>query len=174
MALISLRQILDQGAEHGYRMPAFKISNLECLRAVMQAVARTGSPAIVQVSQADRSYAGDAFLRQLFIAAQDEFPNVPPCILQDHGTSPAVCRIPMEIGFTSVMMDGSLLDDGKPPASYEHSLKVSAEAVDIAHARGVSVEGELGVLGSLDTGAGEQEDGHGFAATRLSGCVKPI
>lgn len=162
MALISLRQILDHAAEHGYGMPAFNISNLESLRAVMQAAARTGSPAIVQVSQSARSYAGDAFLRQLFIAAQEEFPNVPLCIHQDHGSSPTVCRSAMEIGCTSVMMDGSLLEDGKTPASYEHNMKVSALTVDIAHVRGVSVEGELGVLGSLETGAGEQEDGHGF------------
>ena len=165
MALISLRQLLDHAAEHGYGMPAFNISNLESLQAVLQAAEKTSSPAIVQVSQSARKYAGDAFLRQIFVAAAEQFPKVPLCIHQDHGSSPAVCQSAMDIGCSSVMMDGSLLEDGKTPASYEHNLRVSAETVALAHARGVSVEGELGVLGSLETGAGEQEDGHGFEGT---------
>lgn len=165
MALITLRQLLDHAAEHGYGMPAFNISNLESLQAVMQAAARTGSPALVQVSQSARKYAGDTFLTHIFRAAVEQFPDVPLCIHQDHGSSPAVCESAIGIGCNSVMMDGSLMADGKTPASYEYNVDVTAEAVRLAHAKGVSVEGELGVLGSLETGGGEQEDGHGLEGT---------
>lgn len=165
MALITLRQLLDHAAEYDYGMPAFNISNLESLQAVMQAASRTGSPALVQVSQSARKYAGDTFLTHIFRAASEQFPDVPLCIHQDHGSSPAVCGSAMGIGCTSVMMDGSLMADGKTPASYEYNVDVTVEAVRLAHTQGVSVEGELGVLGSLETGDGEQEDGHGFEGT---------
>lgn len=162
MALTSLRQILDHAAEFGYGMPAFNITNLETLQAVMEAAKKTDSPAIVQVSQSARKYAGDAMLQKMFQAAATQFPGVPLCVHQDHGSSPDVCRSAIDIGCSSVMMDGSLEADGKTPASHEYNIAVTAETVALAHARGVSVEGEIGVLGSLETGSGEAEDGHGF------------
>ncbi|MVA27302.1 class II fructose-bisphosphate aldolase (plasmid) [Agrobacterium vitis] len=162
MALTSLRQILDHAAEHDYGVPAFNITNLETLLGVMCAAERTDSPAIVQVSQSARKYADDVFLRHMFLAAAERFPSVPLCVHQDHGSSPSVCQSAIENGCSSVMMDGSLEANGKTPASYDYNVRVTAETVVLAHARGVSVEGEIGVLGSLETGAGEQEDGHGF------------
>ncbi len=161
MTLVSLRQILDHAAEHGYGMPAFNITNLETLQAVLVAAKNTGSPAIVQVSQSARKYADDAFLKAMFAAAASRFPDVPLCVHQDHGSSPAVCRDAIAIGCSSVMMDGSLLEDGKTPSDFDYNARTTAETVRFAHELGVSVEGEIGVLGSLETGGGEQEDGHG-------------
>ncbi|WP_114836258.1 class II fructose-bisphosphate aldolase (plasmid) [Agrobacterium tumefaciens] len=161
MTLVSLRQILDHAAEHGYGMPAFNITNLETLQAVLLAAKNTASPAIVQVSQSARKYADDAFLKAMFDAAAARFPEVPLCIHQDHGSSPSVCHDAIAIGCSSVMMDGSLMEDGKTPSDFEYNVRVTEETVRFAHERGVSVEGEIGVLGSLETGSGEQEDGHG-------------
>lgn len=161
MALTSLRQILDHAAEHGYGMPAFNITNLETLQAVLEAARKTGSPAIVQVSQSARKYADDVFLAAIFRAAAERYPEVPLCIHQDHGSSPSVCRDAIAIGCSSVMMDGSLREDGKTPSDFAYNCEVTRETVRFAHERGVSVEGEIGVLGSLETGGGEQEDGHG-------------
>jgi fructose-bisphosphate aldolase class II len=165
MALTSLRQILDHAAEHSYGMPAFNVTNLETILAVLNAAAKTNSPAIIQVSQSARKYADDVFVSGLFRAAAERFPTVPLCIHQDHGSSPGVCADAINIGCSSVMMDGSLEADGKTPSSYEYNVKVTAEVAKSAHAQGVSVEGELGVLGSLETRGGEQEDGHGAEGT---------
>ena len=161
MALTSLRQILDHAAEHGYGMPAFNVTNLETLLAVMRAAVKTDSPVIVQASQSARKYADDVFLAHLFKGAAERFPSIPLCVHQDHGSSPAVCQSAIANGFSSLMMDGSLEADGKTPSSYQYNVDVTAETVRLAHAVGVSVEGEIGVLGSLETGGGEQEDGHG-------------
>jgi fructose-bisphosphate aldolase class II len=165
MALTSLRQILDHAAEHDYGMPAFNVTNLETILAVLSAAEKTNSPALIQVSQSARKYADDTFLTGMFEAAAKRYPSVPLCIHQDHGSSPNVCRDAMGIGCSSVMMDGSLEADGKTPSSYDYNVRVTAEVTRFAHAQGVSVEGELGVLGSLETGGGEQEDGHGVEGT---------
>lgn len=162
MALATLRQLLDHAAENGYGIPAFNITNLETLLAVLQAAEKANSPVIVQASQSARKYADDILLSGLVKSAAQRFPNVPICFHQDHGSSPKVCESAIALGFTSVMMDGSLESDGKTPASYDYNVDVTARTVDFAHARGVSVEGEIGVLGSLETGGGEQEDGHGL------------
>ena len=161
MALISLRQMLDHAAEHGYGEPAFNVNNLEQMRAIMEAADETDSPVIVQASAGARSYAGAPFLRHLILAAIEEFPHIPVCMHQDHGTSPAVCQRSIQLGFSSVMMDGSLGEDGKTPASYEYNVDVTRRTVEMAHACGVSVEGELGCLGSLETGMAGEEDGIG-------------
>ena len=161
MALISLRQLLDHAAEHNYCVPAFNVNNLEQMRAIMEAADATNSPVIVQASAGARKYAGAPFLRHLIQAAIEEFPHVPVCMHQDHGTSPAVCQRSIQLGFSSVMMDGSLGEDGKTPMSYEYNVEVTRRAVDMAHACGVSVEGELGCLGSLETGMAGEEDGIG-------------
>ncbi len=161
MALISLRQLLDHAAEHGYGVPAFNVNNLEQTRAIMEAAAETRSPVIMQASAGARKYAGSNFLRHMILAAIDEFPDVPICMHQDHGVSPAVCQRSIQLGFSSVMMDGSLKEDGKTPASYEYNVKVTREVVAMAHACGVSVEGELGCLGSLESGMAGEEDGVG-------------
>ena len=161
MALISLRQLLDHAAEHQYGVPAFNVNNLEQMRAIMEAAQATDSPVIVQASAGARKYAGAAFLRHLMLAAIEEFPDVPVCMHQDHGASLAVCQRSIQLGFSSVMMDGSLEEDMKTPASYDYNVGVTAEVVRIAHAAGVSVEGELGCLGSLETGTADQEDGSG-------------
>lgn len=161
MALISLRQLLDHAAEHGYGVPAFNVNNLEQMRAIMEAAAATDSPVIVQASAGARKYAGAPFLRHLILAAIEEWPNIPVCMHQDHGTSPAVCVRSIQLGFSSVMMDGSLREDGKTPASYEYNVDVTRRVVEIAHACGVSVEGELGCLGSLESGKAGEEDGVG-------------
>ena len=161
MALISLRQLLDHAAEHGYGVPAFNVNNLEQMRAIMEAAKQTDSPVIVQASAGARKYAGAPFLRHLILAAIEEFPEIPVVMHQDHGTSPAVCQRSIQLGFSSVMMDGSLQEDGKTPASYEYNVDVTQRAVAMAHACGVSVEGELGCLGSLETGMAGEEDGVG-------------
>lgn len=167
MALISLRQLLDHAAEHGYGVPAFNVNNLEQMRAIMEAADQTNSPVIVQASAGARKYAGAPFLRHLILAAIEEFPHIPVCMHQDHGTSPSVCQRSIQLGFSSVMMDGSLEEDGKTPASYDYNVDVTRRAVEMAHACGVSVEGELGCLGSLETGEAGEEDGVG-AAGKLS------
>lgn len=161
MALISLRQLLDHAAEHGYGVPAFNVNNLEQTRAIMEAAAETRSPVIMQASAGARKYAGSNFLRHMILAAIDEFPDVPICMHQDHGVSPAICQRSIQLGFSSVMMDGSLKEDGKTPASYEYNVQVTREVVAMAHACGVSVEGELGCLGSLESGMAGEEDGVG-------------
>jgi fructose-bisphosphate aldolase class II len=161
MALISLRQLLDHAAEHGYGVPAFNVNNLEQMRAIMEAADATDSPVIVQASAGARKYAGAPFLRHLILAAIEEFPHIPVCMHQDHGASPAVCQRSIQLGFSSVMMDGSLGEDMKTPMSYEYNARVTRQVVDIAHACGVSVEGELGCLGSLETGMAGEEDGSG-------------
>ncbi|MBB1487256.1 class II fructose-bisphosphate aldolase [Oceanospirillum sediminis] len=165
MALISMRQMLDHAAEFGYGVPAFNVNNLEQMRAIMIAADQTDSPVIVQASAGARKYAGAPFLRHLILAAIEEFPHIPVCMHQDHGTSPAVCQRSIQLGFSSVMMDGSLMDDGKTPASYEYNVDVTRRTVDMAHACGVSVEGELGCLGSLETGQAGEEDGVGAEGT---------
>lgn len=161
MALISLRQLLDHAAEHNYGVPAFNVNNLEQMRAIMLAAEQTDSPVIVQASAGARKYAGAPFLRHLIQAAVEEWPDIPVCVHQDHGTSPAICQRSIQLGFTSVMMDGSLMEDGKTPSSYEYNVDVTRRTVEMAHACGVSVEGELGCLGSLETGQAGEEDGVG-------------
>ena len=161
MALISLRQMLDHAAEHEYGVPAFNVNNLEQMRAIMLAAEQTDSPVIVQASAGARKYAGAPFLRHLIQAAVEQWPDIPVCVHQDHGTSPAICQRSIQLGFTSVMMDGSLMEDGKTPSSYEYNIDVTKRAVAMAHACGVSVEGELGCLGSLETGQAGEEDGVG-------------
>ncbi|MCL6555132.1 MAG: fructose-bisphosphate aldolase class II [Burkholderiales bacterium] len=165
MALITLRQLLDHAAENGYGVPAFNVNNLEQMRAIMEAAHETNSPVIVQASAGARKYAGAPFLRHLILAAIEEWPHIPVCMHQDHGTSPAVCVRSIQLGFSSVMMDGSLLEDGKTPSSYEYNVEVTRKVVEIAHACGVSVEGELGCLGSLETGKAGEEDGIGAEGT---------
>ena len=161
MALISLRQMLDHAAEFGYGVPAFNVNNLEQMRAIMLAADATDSPVIVQASAGARKYAGAPFLRHLILAAVEEFPHIPVVMHQDHGTSPAICQQSIQLGFSSVMMDGSLRADGKTPADYDYNVDVTRRVVEMAHACGVSVEGELGCLGSLETGAAGEEDGVG-------------
>lgn len=161
MALISLRQMLDHAAEHNYGVPAFNVNNLEQMRAIMMAADQTDSPVIVQASAGARKYARAPFLRHLIQAAVEEWPHIPVCMHQDHGTSPAVCQRSIQLGFTSVMMDGSLEEDGKTPSSYDYNVDVTKRTVEMAHACGVSVEGELGCLGSLETGQAGEEDGVG-------------
>lgn len=161
MALVSMRQLLDHAAENGYGVPAFNVNNLEQMRAIMEAADETNSPVIVQASAGARKYAGAPFLRHLILAAIEEFPHIPVCMHQDHGTSPAICQRSIQLGFSSVMMDGSLLEDGKTPSSYDYNVDVTRRTVEMAHACGVSVEGELGCLGSLETGQAGEEDGVG-------------
>ena len=161
MALISMRQLLDHAAEHGYGLPAFNVNNMEQVQAIMQAADRVNSPVILQGSAGARSYAGEPFLRHLVLAAIEMYPHIPVCMHQDHGAEPAVCFRSIQSGFSSVMMDGSLLADGKTPASYDYNVATTAKVVELAHAVGVSVEGELGCLGSLETGKAGEEDGHG-------------
>ena len=161
MALISMRQLLDHAAEHGYGMPAFNVNNMEQVQAIMQAADATNSPVILQGSAGARAYAGEPFLRHLILAAVEMYPHIPVCMHQDHGAEPAVCFRSIQSGFSSVMMDGSLMADGKTPSSYEYNVDVTRKVVELAHACGVSVEGELGCLGSLETGMMGEEDGHG-------------
>jgi fructose-bisphosphate aldolase, class II len=167
MPLISMRQLLDHAAEHSYGVPAFNVNNLEQMRAIMEGAAETDSPVIVQASAGARKYAGPNFLRHLILAAIEEFPQIPVVMHQDHGASPAVCQRSIQLGFSSVMMDGSLLEDQKTPADYDYNVNVTRRVVEMAHACGVSVEGELGCLGSLETGEAGEEDGVG-AAGKLS------
>lgn len=161
MAFITLRQLLDHAAEHGYGVPAFNINNMEQLKAIMEAAAKTASPVILQASRGARAYAGDLMLKAMVEAAVQMWPEIPVCLHLDHGDKPATCLSAIQCGFTSVMMDGSLEEDGKTPASYEYNVAVTKKVVEMAHWVGVSVEGELGCLGSLETGEGEAEDGHG-------------
>jgi fructose-bisphosphate aldolase class II len=161
MALVSMRQMLDHAAENGYGIPAFNVNNLEQVRAIMLAANDTNSPVILQGSAGARAYAGAPFLRHLILAAIEEFPHIPVVMHQDHGTSPGVCQRSIQLGFSSVMMDGSLMTDGKTPSSYEYNVDVTRRTVEMAHACGVSVEGELGCLGSLETGEPGEEDGIG-------------
>ena len=161
MALVSMRQLLDHAAEHGYGLPAFNVNNMEQVKAIMEAADATNSPVILQGSAGARKYAGEPFLRHLILAAVEAYPHIPVCMHQDHGTSPAVCQRSIQSGFSSVMMDGSLMTDGKTPSSYDYNVDVTKRVVDMAHACGVSVEGELGCLGSLETGQAGEEDGVG-------------
>jgi len=162
MARITLRQLLDHAAEHDYGLPAFNINNMEQGLAIMEAAESVDAPVIIQASRGARSYANDIVLKYLIDALVELYPNIPVCMHQDHGNSPATCATAIQYGFTSVMMDGSLKADGKSPADYDYNVSVTSKVVEMAHACGVSVEGELGVLGSLETGMGEKEDGHGF------------
>ncbi|MFN7093817.1 MAG: class II fructose-bisphosphate aldolase [Burkholderiales bacterium] len=162
MALVSLRQILDHAAEHSYGVPAFNVNNLEQVQAIMEAAAETDSPVILQASAGARKYAGEEFLRHLILGAIAEYPEIPVVMHQDHGASPAVCLQAIRLGFSSVMMDGSLMSDGKTPSDYAYNVDITRQVVNLAHTIGVSVEGELGCLGSLETGTGDLEDGHGF------------
>lgn len=161
MAIISLRQLLDHAAEHHYGLPAFNVNNMEQVKAIMEAAAAVDAPVILQGSAGARKYAGEPFLRHLVQAAVEMYPHIPVCMHQDHGASPAVCVRAVQSGFSSVMMDGSLLEDMKTPASYAYNVDTTRKVVDLAHACGVSVEGELGCLGSLETGKAGEEDGHG-------------
>ncbi|MQT14298.1 class II fructose-bisphosphate aldolase [Segnochrobactrum spirostomi] len=161
MALVSMRQLLDHAAEHRYGLPAFNVNSMEQIKAIMDAAAATRSPVILQGSAGARRYAGEAFLRHLVAAAVETYPDIPIVMHQDHGASPAVCINAIRSGFSSVMMDGSLKEDGKTPADHDYNIAVTRKVVELAHAVGVSVEGELGCLGSLETGAGDKEDGHG-------------
>lgn len=165
MALISLRQLLDHAAEYGYGLPAFNVNNMEQIQAIMQAADALDAPVIVQASAGARSYAGEPFLRHLMHAAVEMYPHIPICVHQDHGASPAVCFRSIQSGFTSVMMDGSLMEDAKTPSTYEYNVNVTRHVVELAHACGVSVEGELGCLGSLETGKAGEEDGVGAEGT---------
>ncbi|MCP3868985.1 MAG: fructose-bisphosphate aldolase class II [Gammaproteobacteria bacterium] len=161
MSIISMRQLLDYAAENDFGMPAFNVNNMEQVHAIMQAAEETDSPVIMQGSAGARSYAGEPFLRHLILAAIETYPHIPIVMHQDHGSSPAVCLRSIQSGFSSVMMDGSLMEDAKTPASYEYNVEVTRKVVDMAHAGGVSVEGELGCLGSLETGEAGEEDGVG-------------
>ena len=161
MALISLRQLLDHAAENGYGVPAFNVNNLEQIRAIMEAADEANSPVILQASAGARKYAGSNFLKHLIQAAIEEFPHIPIVMHQDHGVSAAVCQRSIQLGFSSVMMDGSLGEDGKTPMDFDYNVAVTKTAVAMAHACGVSVEGEIGCLGSLETGMAGEEDGIG-------------
>ncbi|WJW75807.1 fructose-bisphosphate aldolase class II [Thiohalobacter sp. IOR34] len=161
MALISLRQLLDYAAENNFGMPAFNVNNMEQVHAIMQAADETNSPVIMQGSAGARSYAGEPFLRHLISAAIEMYPHIPIVMHQDHGSAPGVCLRSIQSGFSSVMMDGSLMEDMKTPSTYEYNVDVTRRVVEMAHAGGVSVEGELGCLGSLETGMMGEEDGHG-------------
>jgi len=165
MPLVSMRQLLDHAAEQRYGIPAFNVNNLEQVQAVMTAAAEVGAPVILQASAGARKYAGEPFIKHLIQAAIESWPNVPLVMHQDHGQSPDVCRGAIGLGFSSVMMDGSLEADGKSIASYEYNVEVTRKVVDMAHALGVTVEGELGCLGSLETMRGDKEDGHGTEST---------
>jgi len=167
VALVSLRQLLDHAAEYGYGVPAFNVNNLEQIQAILQAAEETASPVILQASAGARKYAGEAFLRRLVEAAIEAYPEIPLVMHQDHGASPAVCQGAIRSGFSSVMMDGSLKEDMKTPAAYDYNVAVTRRVVEMSHAVGVSVEGELGCLGSLETGEAGEEDGVG-AAGKLS------
>ena len=165
MPLVSMRQLLDHAAENGYGIPAFNVNNLEQVQAVMTAAAEVGAPVILQASAGARKYAGEAFIKHLIAAAVEAYPHIPLVMHQDHGQSPDVCRGAIDLGFSSVMMDGSLEADGKTIASYDYNVEVTRKVVDMAHATGVTVEGELGCLGSLETMRGDKEDGHGTDST---------
>lgn len=165
MALVSLRQLLDHAAENTYGIPAFNVNNLEQVQAIMEAAAETDSPVIMQASAGARQYAGEGFLKHLIQAAVETYPHIPIVMHQDHGQSPAICQGAIDLGFSSVMMDGSLEADGKTIADYEYNVEVTQKVVQMAHKLGVTVEGELGCLGSLETMMGDKEDGHGAEGT---------
>ncbi len=165
MALVSMRELLDHAAANGYGIPAFNVNNLEQVQAVMSAAAEVGAPVILQASAGARKYAGEPFIKHLISAAIESYPHIPLVMHQDHGQSPDVCRGAIDLGFSSVMMDGSLMADGKTIADYDYNVEVTRKVVDMAHAEGVTVEGELGCLGSLETMRGDKEDGHGTEAT---------
>jgi fructose-bisphosphate aldolase class II len=160
-----MRELLDHAAANGYGIPAFNINNLEQVQAVMQAAHEVGAPVILQASAPARNYAGDAFIKHLVLAALESYPHIPLAMHQDHGQNPDVCQGAINLGFSSVMMDGSLMGDGKTIASYDYNVEITRKVVDMAHATGVTVEGELGCLGSLETMRGDKEDGHGTDAT---------
>ena len=161
MALVSMRELLDHAAANGYGIPAFNVNNLEQVQAVMEAAKETGAPVILQASAGARKYAGEAFIKHLIQAAIEQYPNIPLVMHQDHGQSPAICQGAIDLGFSSVMMDGSLHEDGKTPASFDYNVDVTRKVVQLAHKVGVTVEGELGCLGSLETGMAGEEDGIG-------------
>lgn len=162
MSLVPMRILLDHAAENNYGLAAFNVNNMEQIQAIMEAAKETNSPVIIQASRGARSYSQDNYLRHLMLAASELYPNIPVAMHLDHGNSPATCKSAIENGFTSVMMDGSLKEDGKTPGDYDYNVGVTSEVVKLAHQAGVSVEGEIGVLGSLETGMGDKEDGHGF------------
>ena len=164
MALVSMRELLDHAAENTYGIPAFNVNNLEQVQAVMEAANETGAPVILQASAGARKYAGEPFIKHLIQAAVEAYPHIPLVMHQDHGQNPGVCQGAMNLGFSSVMMDGSLEADGKTIASYDYNVEVTRQVVDMAHKLGVTVEGELGCLGSLETRQGDKEDGHGTDA----------
>ena len=164
MALVSMRELLDHAAANGYGIPAFNVNNLEQVQAVMEAARETGAPVILQASAGARKYAGEGFIKHLIQAAVESYPDIPLVMHQDHGQNPGVCQGAIDLGFSSVMMDGSLEADGKTIASYEYNVEVTKKVVDMAHRVGVTVEGELGCLGSLETMRGDKEDGHGTDA----------
>lgn len=161
MAMITLRELMDYAAEHNFGMPAFNVNNMEQVKAIMEAAKETNSPVILQGSAGARKYAGEPFLRHLVAAAVEMYPDIPIVMHQDHGSDPGVCLRAIQSGFTSVMMDGSLMPDMKTPSTYEYNVEVTRKVVEMAHSGGVSVEGELGCLGSLETGKMGEEDGHG-------------
>src|SRR5258706_12600763 len=165
MALVSMRQLLDHAAENIYGVPAFNVNNLEQVQAIMEAAAELDAPVIMQASAGARKYAGEKFLKHLIEAAVESYPQIPVAMHQDHGQSPAVCESAIRLGFSSVMMDGSLKEDGKTVADYDYNCRVTQKVVEVAHGLGVSVEGELGCLGSLETMKGDKEDGHGAEGT---------
>lgn len=162
MSIVSLRQLLDHAAEYNYGIPAFNVNNMEQVLAIMEAAKKTDSPVILQASRGARQYAGDAMLKHVILGAVEMYPDVPVCMHQDHGNSVKTCLTAMCNNYSSVMMDGSLKEDGKTPAEYDYNVQITREVVHLAHRLGVSVEGELGCLGSLETGQGDHEDGHGF------------
>ena len=161
MSLVSMRELLDHAAENGYGIPAFNVNNLEQVQAVMAAADEVGAPVILQASAGARKYAGEAFIKHLIQAAVEQYPHIPLVMHQDHGQSPAICQGAIDLGFSSVMMDGSLMEDGKTPASFDYNVDVTRKVVEMAHRVGVTVEGELGCLGSLETGEAGEEDGIG-------------
>ncbi|MBI5333449.1 MAG: fructose-bisphosphate aldolase class II [Burkholderiales bacterium] len=163
MPLVSMRQLLDHAAENGYGIPAFNVNNLEQVQAVMSAAAEVNAPVILQASAGARKYAGEAFIKHLIQAAVEAYPQIPLVMHQDHGQSPAICQGAIDLGFGSVMMDGSLMEDGKTPASFDYNVDVTRRVVEMAHQVGVTVEGELGCLGNLETGDAGEEDGIGAA-----------
>jgi len=161
MPIVSMRELLDHAAENGYGIPAFNVNNLEQVQAVMEAAKETGAPVILQASAGARKYAGEPFIKHLILAAIEAYPNIPLVMHQDHGQSPAICQGAIDLGFSSVMMDGSLREDGKTPADFDYNVEVTRKVVDLAHKVGVTVEGELGCLGNLETGDAGEEDGIG-------------
>ena len=163
MALVSMRELLDHAAANGYGIPAFNVNNLEQVQAIMSAADEVGAPVILQASAGARKYAGEPFIKHLILAAAEMYPHIPLVMHQDHGTSPKICQGALDLGFGSVMMDGSLMDDGKTPSSFDYNVDVTRQVVEMAHKIGATVEGELGCLGNLETGDAGEEDGVGAA-----------